>query len=327
MRSHRSVARARVSALVCGLALLTTGCGPNERADLGMRTVDQQIVFGSQGRPTTPPPPVTVPPPVFVNPGPTFPTIVQPPPPVQIPTRLPQPAPACPTANPLSVPELPVTSRVETLPAPGSYAFRNELAQTVAGSVVRSNFVSHRTVGSVHRVTQADGSTVGLFDVTDSSSGDPVTTSYKVVHDTSPLEQQAGVLVTRVTRTHKDGSTDVFSPVPALVFAPFPLQPQTTWDSLGSDPLSQSSIELQGTVDKTVTVDACGALLQAWRLTMTGRIATPDAASDFTATVDLVSQYGGLSAADTFVRTVVGASSPTESNRATISEVPRRAQG
>jgi hypothetical protein len=335
MTRSRRTRRGRLLALSLPLAIGLAGCGPDEQAQLGLRKFDQKIVFGAQRTATPAPQPLPqapllplLPLPNNVNPVPDFPTIVQPPLP-RVPMPPTAPPPACPSADPLSVPALATTPRIDSLPAVASYEFRNEGKTTTAGGTVTSRQTSTRTVANSHRVTEVDGSVIGVFDVTDDLGGDKVTTSYKIVPKAGGIEEQAGLLITSVVKVNKDGTTDSFSPVPAIVLAPFPLQAQTTWQSAGTDPLSQSSIELQGSVGKPVRVDACGSLVEAWPLSINGVIATPQSGgqANFTATVDLASQYGGIAVADTFTRTMPGTGSLLGSNTATIDAVPARAKG
>ena len=54
---------------------------------------------------------------------------------------------------------------------------------------------------------------------------------------------------------------------PGVLFVPLPVQPGASFQGVGVDPASGETLEVDGSVDRHERVDACGEILDGWRVT------------------------------------------------------------
>ncbi len=325
--------RALVGALL--LALSAAACsGPREPLDVGVREVASNIVLGAQGgrvdRPVAapiPPAPVAVnlPTPARVPAPPRFAPTPTPAPPIEDP---------CPTADPLFVPAHAAPDDLGEPPVEESFAYRNDGTFSVSGPNANEGVFDQPSTRAIEEVlVDPDGDVT--YDVVAELAGTTTRSSYLVrnarpvedplgVGDQAGLDPQRGFYLTAVESTLPDGSTTTFAPAAPLRLLRFPAFVGDTFDAVGTDPLSGTTMQYTATVAARARVDACGELIDAIRVELTeGRIDGPNANVEFAATYDIATQYGGLIVRDQVaVSGREGLDNVTRSNIATISRVP-----
>jgi hypothetical protein len=273
----------------------------------------------------TPSPVPSLPPIVhFLNPVQSFPTPVEQPP-VLPPTLIIPPQDPCPPLPQLSFPAVEATSVALRPPAPGTYPFRHTGALTTNPGTTSQKVVSLPQSGTrqVTNVSAVGSGQDFSFDVVDTYNGVVTTTSYHLYPQgtASALTVGGGVapgvyITAVVTRDPGDASKDMtFTPLsPGVEIFPFPASPTATWKSVGTDPLTgttevvgPTATDPQGTgsvVDHR-RVDACGTPVDSWEATMQGEEeyarGGPNSTVNFTLTIDMATQYGGLIVGDSLV--------------------------
>jgi hypothetical protein len=303
-------------------ALVLAACGPIAPVDTDVKHAGANVFYGVP----TPSPVPSLPPIVhFLNPVLSFPAPVEQPPVLpQIVLFTPTPDP-CPTLSPLSYPATEATPAPLHPPVPATYAFRRTGSITTNPGTASQKVVSLPQSGT-RQVTNvsAVGSVQDFsFDVVDTFNGVVTTTSYHVYPQgeagSLPVGNgvAAGVYITgMVTKDPGDPSQDNrFSPLaPGVEIFPFPASPALTWRSAGTDPLTGTTEVVgptaatpQGTASITdhVRVSACGIPIDTWEATMQGEVqyarGGPNSRVDFTLTIDMATQYGGLIVGDHLV--------------------------
>ena len=318
--------------VVTGLLLLTTACaGPDRPLSVDFKEVPSNVVLGAQTSPsptpTAPPAPtvvvlpppsvVTLPPPPFELPGTGRPTA----PPAPLPTAAP-----CPTANPLEAPALEAPSRITARPAQAQYLFRNAGTFEVSGADARRGSFPPLSLGTVSGALEAENGSGFLFTVQE-VLGDVTTTTTYLVAVTQPLpaDPAPGLYVYDVTSRGSDGQESVFTPVPSMQLAAFPLVPGAVVEARGADATTQTVMTWTSTVTGKARVDACGTPLDSWVLDLTdGQLLSPTQELTFDATYAVGTQYGGVVLRDAvaFAGTD-GDAGVSRSNTATIRSEPR----
>lgn len=323
--------RGLVPRLVVGLAsvLTASSCGgPDVPFEVAMKEVPSDVVLGA---PEEKPSPVPLPPTaldVALAPrgGSVGPPRFRPEPasfgPTSTTTTAPAP-PACPAADRHDVPALAAELYVDELPAPATYEYRNEGTITVGGvdaSLERYSVLSTRRVQDVR-------STPGgfTFDVL-ATLGDTATlTSYRVVRD-GPLPSDPGLFITSVTTTEADGSVHRFQPLTPVTLLKFPAENGATWAGAAADGANGVTMTYQASIGEKQRVDACGSLVDAVAVTLTGEIVEggrEHPAARFTALYAVATQYGGITVMDDVDITRTHSSgSVNRRNQATVNRVP-----
>lgn len=326
--------RRHTTFLVLGVLVASACSGPREPLSVGVREVPNNIVLADApesepaGMAPIPPAPVKVP---IVTAAPI------PAPPRFAPEPSPPPAPPveqCPRANPLDVPAEGVTDGFATPPVEESFRFRNDGEFTVSGPNANEGTFTEPTARVIQAVElQDDGDFT--YDVGASLGGTVTTSSYLVRHterlddglgigDQAGLDEQRGLYLTAVNSRLPDDRVVTFQPADPLRLLRFPVFVGDTFDVAGADPFTATSMSYTVTVTDRVRVDACGELIDAWRVSLTnGRVDGPNTNVEFVATYDIATQYGGLIVRDTVVTSGrEGLDTIVRTNTATISSVP-----
>ena len=313
------------------LLVLTTACaGPDRPLSVDFKEVPSNVVRGAQTSPTPAPtgPPL---PTVVVLPPPSVVTL--PPPPFELPVDRPAAPPAplptavpCPTANPLEAPAVEAPSRITARPAAAQYLFRNAGSFEVSGADARRGTFPALSLRTVSGALEAENGSGFLFTVQE-VLGDVTTTTTYLVAVTQPLptDPAPGLYVYDVTSRGSDGQESVFTPVPSLQLAGFPLVPGAVVEARGADATTQTVMTWTSTVTGKARVDACGTPLDSWVLDLSdGRLVSPTQDLTFDATYSVGTQYGGIVLRDVvaFAGTD-GDAGVSRSNTATIRSEPR----
>lgn len=298
---NRRVRRSTFRPMLALAALVTASAcgGPDVPFDVAMKEVASDVVMGetAEKAPPVPLPPTALDvaltprrgvmaPPRPPNRGPSSET--------SSPTTTRPPPPACPAADRHAAPSRAADFYVEDRPAAATYQYRNNGTITVAGvdaSQDQYEIESTRTVDGVEDT--ADGF---VFDVLATLGGTTTMTSYRVVRE-QPLPAQPGLYITAVTTTEEDGSVHRFTPSAPVTLLEFPAENGRTWTGVAPDAANGVTMRYQASIGPKQRVDACGALVDAVVVSLTGEIvqaATGDAAARFSATYAIATQYGGL---------------------------------
>ncbi len=303
-----------------------------------MREVASDIVLGTQGRRAparavaTPVPPapvaVNVPTPIRVPAPPRFA-------PTPTPEPLPTPADPCPPTDPLSVPRHGATDNAGAPPVEERFTFANVGEFHATGPNANEGAFEEASLRGVTAV-EVDPETEDVtYDVTANLAGTATLTSYLLrntrpvddglgVGDQAGLDQQRGLYLTRVVTRLPDDRQSAFRPAQPLRLLRFPAFVGDTFDEVGTDPLTGTTMQYTVTVVGRVRVPACGEFVEAIRVELTeGRVDGAEQNVDFTATYDIATQYGGLIVRDTVVLSGrEGLDQVTRTNTATITRVP-----
>jgi hypothetical protein len=298
-------------ALVAVLSLLAvTACGPTLPLNTGLTTRGLNVFFGA---PASPAP--------FVpngNPLPNFPA------PLEIAPGFPLPAistpVACASASPTTYPALAADATPRSLPpAAGIYPFRFTGSETETGRSRPLPTIGFRQVIPGKVSTDPAGNQSYTFQVNQLYGGQSTSMSF-LVEPQGPgsvvvgaLAQvqspAAGLYLTGMT----DDSGNHFTPATPIQLMPFPASAGLTYPSAGweegsgTDPATATTMSIQsGTIVGRERVDACGTVLDSWRVEVKGDI---DSATghgcpagstscgqqkSFTLDFDDATQYGGL---------------------------------
>lgn len=286
--------RPRSAMLLASLAVAVSACGPDIPIEVGVKDYSTDIVYGSQRQPTAPPPPIAA-----ANPVPGFPGFIAPPPPAALSTPLPQPPPPppaaeCPADDPFAFPAEPAPGPVTEPPMPGVYTFRQE--GTVAVGDQTPQVLPTESLRQVRDVILEPTGDI-TYDVAIESLGETTTTSY-AVRQTTGDPSLDGVFLTRVVTRRADGTVDEFAPVSGVRLIALPAGPGATWNDVATDPLRATSMVVQGAVVDKGRINACGTVLDAWTVEVTGRLLGPGKDLEVKATYHVGTQFGGLVLAD-----------------------------
>lgn len=299
--------------LVPVLALLA-GCVKPGEPGVAVKTLQADIIFGVAPAVDATPPSVE---PVIVEIEDTpLPETPEPSrrPPASSPPKL-----DCPDAVETAFPEVPAGTDVTQGPAIGKYRWKIGGTTTIGGTrIPLGGFVSRRiaNVSSVstspNRVsdppneTQTRTFTFDLID--DARDGGTVVSTYEVRSNPSQQtitttsgtvqvgEPQRGVSLARVTIRDREGkAVGTFEPTPAVTILPLQVAAGVQFSSVGVDTTTGATLVHQATVGTRVPVDACGEMVDGWRVT--AQQAFTNAAGQ-TATVSytytVATQLGGM---------------------------------
>ncbi|MHB8719414.1 MAG: hypothetical protein ACYDAC_11065 [Candidatus Dormibacteria bacterium] len=330
LRQTRGARRGLVTGWL-GAAALLSGCGPTAPLDLTVEQAATSVLYGQPSSSPAPavPAPLPAPAPVFVAP-----VYVPLPPPAtfEAATPAPTPPPACPSADPLSAAPLAAPATPSQPPPAATYAWRVSGQYQSGGSTVPFPPTSTITVGNIN--TQG-GQGAYSFDVTDTSSGlsgrEPVTTTYEVVPAPQggtaggvSTNQASAIYITKVVTVEPaTGTTLTFVPTPPIEFMALPAAPKESWSSVSSNAgtagAAATTEMLSGSIVGHARVDACGTLLDAWDVQVTGTITGPTQTLKLTEEYWVGTEYGGLPLAvnATYKGTDGGASVTSTSQRTT----------
>jgi hypothetical protein len=321
--------RIRTVAGIALLALSSAACaGPHAPLEIGSKDVPVDIVLGQQQQLIAPAP--------GSNPVAGFPGFISPPIPIPEPGAPPppaQPPQKCPLASPFDASKLVAYQTAPKPPVPATYVYRNN-GMLKVGAGVATSFPPEQT--RTVRNVKPDGSGNFDFDVAALLEGVLTTTTYRVMN-TEPTPDR-GVYIAAVVTTFADGTTESFNPDQPILLMPFPAPELGTgledeinhtrgqgYQSAGTDPISQTTMDVQAKIDGKTRANACGEWVDAWDIEVTqGKIAGPTKNVDFTGHYLIAPQYGGLVVQDDL--SFSGTENVTETidshNVATIDRVP-----
>jgi hypothetical protein len=317
---------ATLAAVLC--AALTTGCsGPGNPLEVGVVEFGTDVLFGAEAAIAVPP----------ISPGgmPVAPPrisapLLTGPPPEEVPVLSAAPVVSCPSADPFAVARDAPTPTLEKPPRPATYAYRNEGTYDSAGATpvhLAYPTVSTRTVQAV---APADNGGF-TFEVVNRLGGIVAVTGYQYVPPADALisgsTPTSGLYITRMKQTNgKDVVSDFTATGRGLLMLQVPVVPGTAWTSTATDAATGASVRAAVTVGKTMTVNACGNVIQAPTVHMDGTVrlsqnvlgndvdvaqpvATPSGGTrsdpvngtetTFVADYAIATQYGGISVQDT----------------------------
>ena len=292
--------RARNVCMLVLIALLLSSCaGPRAGIEVGSKDVPVDIVLGDQRQAVPPPPPGS-------SPVTGFPGFIEPPAPRPEPGAPPPPAPlpqACPLANPLEASKLVALKRAPKPPPAASYRYRNKGTIKV-GAGVEQSYPPEAT--HTVRNIQPDGAGNYTFDVAVLLAGVTTTTTYRVLNTGQTPDR--GVYIVATLTSYPDGTSEAFTPDQALLLMPFPppeygtnledeldRQRGADYRSTGTDPLSQTTMVLEATIEGKDRANACGEWVDAFSIKVVqGKIVGPTKNIDFTGTYLIAPQYGAL---------------------------------
>jgi hypothetical protein len=308
--------RKRIGLCVLAGSVLAA-CGPIAPVDTDVKQAGANVFYGVP----SPSPLPSLPPLVhYLNPVQSFPTPVEQPP-VVPPVVLTIPTPdACPSLSPLSFPAVEAPAAALRPPAAGTYPFRHSATLTTNPGTASQKVVSLPQSGTrqVTNVSAVGSAQDFSFDVVDTYNGVVTTTSYHLYPQGAAGALPAGSGVAPGVYITSMVTKDMtFTPLsPGVEIFPFPASPAATWRSAGTDPLTgttevvgPTAANPQGTGSITdhVRVNACGTAIDAWEATMQGEEeyaqGGPNSTVDFTLTIDLATQYGGLIVGDNLAYT------------------------
>lgn len=321
-------ARVRVAIGVAGL-LLSACAGPRAGIEVGSKDVAVDIVLGDQRQQVPPPAPGS-------GPITGFPGFIAPPIPRPDPGAPPPPAPPpqkCPLADPLEASKLVALKSAPKPPAPATYTYRNAGTLKIgAGTATAYPPEQTRTVRNV----KPDGAGNYDFDVAATLAGVETTTTYRVRN--GGVTPDRGVYILAIVTRFGDGRTEAFNPDQPLLLMPFPppeygtnledeldRQRGAEYSSTGTDPLSQTTMVLQASVDGKERANACGEWVDAYSIKVeAGKIVGPLKNIDFTGTYLVAPQYGALIVEDNLTFSGTENLEQIQSrNRSTINAVPK----
>lgn len=309
-------------ALLAAVLMVAAGCAPQDDVHLSIRDLSSDVVYGDQSKPTppAPAPAATI--------QPTFPSFIQPPAVVRPVTAPPtEPVDLCPTAQEGAFPLIAATPRVLAPPVPALYLYRQTGTVTIAGEELTPPEVTTR---EVLNIVVAENGTF-TFDVIEDQFVAKTTTTYLV--DQRGSASSDGIFITHMLTESTDAEgeplVEEFTPVPPVKIMPLPAAVSSNqFASAGTDALRGTSMAVRGTIAERSRVDACGTVLDAWRVELEGLITGPARAQSFTSSYDIATHYGGLILSDHLVLTGVQGGLPVDRDTtATITVEPVRPEG
>jgi hypothetical protein len=327
----------RVITLLVALMALASACaGPRRPLEVGVREFPTNVLFGSRETPPPPPP--------AANPNPGFPVLVPPPPipPVTVgpsPRPAPSPQAACPQAHPFTAPQYIAGNRSESPPVATTYPFRNDgVFENVEGGQTTTGTFPLSSTRTIHDVEE-DPEGSFTFSITEFLGSRANTIRYEVVPE-SPLSDQTGVFITQIITDTQSGGSEAFTPQPSLKLLQFPAENGAQWDSVGTDPLRQTTMRFHARIGREIPdgddaddvpdlvpkirVDACGTVIDAWYVDITdGQVIGPQTSLTFRSFYAVATQFGGFPVMEHIELSGNDRGVQTESrNTATISEEP-----
>jgi hypothetical protein len=177
------------------------------------------------------------------------------------------------------------------------------------------------------------------FSITEDLGTRTTTIRYRVVPE-SALADQTGVFITQIITETDSGASEAFTPQPSLKLLQFPAENGAQWDSVGTDPLRQTTMSFHARIGREVPdgddpddapdlvpkirVDACGVVIDAWYVDVTaGQVLGPQTNLTFSSFYAIATQFGGFPVMEHIELSGNDRGVQTESrNTATVSEEP-----
>ena len=282
-------------ASVLALALLLTACGPKSHLELGMRSVNitaPRLITPAVELVPAAPEPFSVPEFAPI----ALPTVLPPRPPV---------AAACPAADEFAVPDVPASVIIASPPAPATFV------QTSQGEYVDAN----------GKKTALDGlvaTTVSPATTTTASNGQK-TDSWFVIH-TDALRQQVWAEAYQLVHPLTGGTNPgiwlvglawvdargklVFQPTGnGVQLLPTPIARATNdtqYIGAATDPTTLTTLQITRNVRDKARVDACGHVIDAYTVEVTGILTTTSDVRQVTWTQEWGTAFGAADVQHTF---------------------------
>lgn len=277
--------------LLAVMVLAMSACGPVVPTELAMRQVQIDVKYGAQHSATPAPTPGNV----FTPPSLNFATpefVPLPPAPVASP-----PPPLCPALSAFAVPKEPATPVITGAPPKGMYVMRSSGTYSLAstkGALPTSVFLVQPN-DPVTGSDQVDGTFADYSLVEAQDQATYWGFDFRLAPGNTATP---GILITAMHwRDKVRGNLDFFPEQP-VQFLPTPVSIGNTWTAVGTDPIDQTSMTLQGSIPAKTTVDACGTALDSFDVHISGNIVSPTAQLTWTADYDIGTQFGGLTLAE-----------------------------
>lgn len=314
----------------CVLAVGLSGCGLGAGPGLGIEQLQSNVAFGS---PTAPGKTASMPglpgqtiasgapaqSPTASNPFPAFQFTAPPsfnfsPPPLIATAQ-------CPAAPPSAEAARAVTPTVPSKPATGWYkwqllTYRRVGTGSSALAAVHYTTYHLENVSATSTVPNPQDSsqptTVWTFQMVEpDGSGNVWTYTFQVKQNSpgarvaagnfgksqSVTEPDAGLAISsEIERNAKGAVVFSFSPQPAVLLLPLAVTGGQSFQGSGTDPSNGESLIVQGQVQGTKRVDACGQLVDGWNVSGTETSTNPATGGSATTDVDyaVATQYGAI---------------------------------
>jgi hypothetical protein len=198
---------------------------------------------------------------------------------------LPPPPARCPNAALNAFPEREAGFNVTGLPRVGSYRWKRSGKETRVSLPIPLPVLGFETrlIRNPVRVSANDFTYETVQTDTTFGASTVVVTTWQVKTDpvrqdvdifgaarTRVGEPERGLSLKQVRRFDRDGKLiGTFAPIPAILILPLPVVHGDTWTSVGTDPTTGESLQHQGTVAGRERVDACGDVVDGWKVDST----------------------------------------------------------
>ena len=263
-------------AVVALVLLLGPACTPKRSPlEVGLKRISLDLAFKSEkGAPKAIPTPEQLPLDVqsvaqfaVAAPAEEFPNVA----PAQSPVYF-APPPDCPAAEPDAVPELPVSVTITKPPKAGRFDRNVKGTFDLEGGLIpfKGSLFPFDQIQYVNVTAPAGDGTFTFSTLQDLGFGNSITNDYKVLAKELDLVKRTTVL---------NKTTTTFTPTPAIKFIGLGVGEGDSWNSVGADPGSGTSMVVQGKIIKRELIDVCGSVYDTYQVQSTERI------------VNLTSQY------------------------------------
>jgi len=266
-----------------GILLLSSGCGPTVPLEVAMRQALITVFAGHH-------PP---------SPSPSLPPAYAPPPPLNLGFQAYTPPPpavfSCPDLSEFVVVKDPATALISGPPVLAQYLMRSSgkySLGSVSGKLPTTIAIAQPAPPKPGN-DQVDGAFQDYSLITGPSASAYTYYGFRLAPNNAATP---GILLTSLHwKDPVRGSFDFFPDQP-LQFLPTPVSPNTSnpWAASGTDPFDQTSVTLQGTVPKRVTINACGVPLDSFDVQISGNIVSPTFQLTWKADYYIGTQFGGL---------------------------------
>lgn len=215
----------------------------------------------------------------------------------------------CPSAPPGTFPTEAATSDPTGPPQPGNYRWKF----VVPGK--RTALVEHRIFDEsavVRDPLSSTGGQVFTFDEMVPYQGYNIVTTYQVKTGaprvTENLSQYGtnidleagtpdrGLSIVRVQEVDEAGNPvgSAFTPTPPVLLLPLPLELPDSFEGIGTDPTSGTTLTNVASVVGRARIDACGQIVDGWQVTGTETYLAPGVTLRTTVTYNVATQLGGM---------------------------------